>query len=247
MLRTHGNKITWLGHASFALTTPSGSVILIDPWLTGNPVCPPALKKPARVDAILITHGHGDHFGDVLPLARTHKPKIAAIYETAMWLQSEGIENVMPMSKGGTQKVGDVEVTMVNAFHSNGIESGQPGEPVIYGGEAAGFIVRMPEGLTIYHAGDTCVFGDMRIIGEHNGTARGGVCHSLARCAPRDSDALRNFPRAHRHTRSIARGHEGHRGTRNPRAQAGRIARLKRKRKSGRGRHDGERNPERCG
>jgi len=166
MLRTHGNKITWLGHASFALTTPSGSVILIDPWLTGNPVCPPALKKPARVDAILITHGHGDHFGDVLPLARTHKPKIAAIYETAMWLQSEGIENVMPMSKGGTQKVGDVEVTMVNAFHSNGIESGQPGEPVIYGGEAAGFIVRMPEGLTIYHAGDTCVFGDMRIIGE---------------------------------------------------------------------------------
>jgi len=166
MLRTHGNKITWLGHASFALTTPSGSVILIDPWLTGNPVCTPALKKPARVDAILITHGHGDHFGDVLPLARTHKPKIAAIYETAMWLQSEGIENVMPMSKGGTQKVGDVEVTMVNAFHSNGIESGQPGEPVIYGGEAAGFIVRMPEGLTIYHAGDTCVFGDMRIIGE---------------------------------------------------------------------------------
>jgi len=166
MLRTHGNKITWLGHASFALTTPSGSVILIDPWLTGNPVCPPALKKPARVDAILITHGHGDHFGDVLPLARTHKPKIAAIYETAMWLQSEGIENVMPMSKGGTQKVGDVEVTMVNAFHSNGIESGQPGEPVIYGGEAAGFIVRMPEGFTIYHAGDTCVFGDMRIIGE---------------------------------------------------------------------------------
>jgi len=166
MLRTHGNKITWLGHASFALTTPSGSVILIDPWLTGNPVCPPALKKPARVDAILITHGHGDHFGDVLPLARTHKPKIAAIYETAMWLQSEGIENVMLMSKGGTQKVGDVEVTMVNAFHSNGIESGQPGEPVIYGGEAAGFIVRMPEGLTIYHAGDTCVFGDMRIIGE---------------------------------------------------------------------------------
>jgi L-ascorbate metabolism protein UlaG (beta-lactamase superfamily) len=163
MLRTHGNKITWLGHASFALTTPSGSVILIDPWLTGNPACPPELKKPARVDAILITHGHGDHIGDVLPLARTHKPKIAAIYETAMWLQSQKIANVMPMGKGGTQKVGEVEVTLVNAFHSNGIEDG---DTVVYGGEPGGFIVRMPGGLTIYHAGDTCVFGDMRIIGE---------------------------------------------------------------------------------
>ena len=163
MLRTNGNKITWLGHASFALTAASGGVTLIDPWLAGNPACPEALKKPKRVDAILITHGHGDHFGDVLALARAHKPKIAAIYETAMWLQSQGIENVMPMSKGGTQKLGEVEVTMVNAFHSNGIEVG---DSVVYGGEPAGFVVRMPGGPTIYHAGDTCVFGDMKLIGE---------------------------------------------------------------------------------
>jgi L-ascorbate metabolism protein UlaG (beta-lactamase superfamily) len=166
MLRTNGNKITWLGHACFALTTAAGNVTLIDPWLAGNPACPPALRKPARVDVILVTHGHGDHFGDVLTLCRAHKPKIAAIYETATWIEGQGIENVMPMSKGGTQKIGEIEVTMVNAFHSNGIESGKPGEPVVYGGEPAGFIVRMPGGLTIYHAGDTCVFGDMRIIGE---------------------------------------------------------------------------------
>jgi L-ascorbate metabolism protein UlaG (beta-lactamase superfamily) len=166
MLRTNGNRITWLGHACFALTTAAGSVTLIDPWLTGNPACPPALKKPVRVDVILVTHGHGDHFGDVLPLSRAHKPKIAAIYETATWIEGRRIENVMPMSKGGTQKIAELDVTMVNAFHSNGIESGKPGEPAIYGGEAAGFIVRMPGGLTIYHAGDTCVFGDMRIIGE---------------------------------------------------------------------------------
>ncbi|MGB6431705.1 MAG: metal-dependent hydrolase [Candidatus Acidiferrales bacterium] len=166
MLRTNGNKITWLGHASFAFTTPSGSVTLIDPWLAGNPACPPALKKPARVDAMLITHGHGDHFGDVLPLARAHKPKIAAIYETANWLESQKIENVTAMSKGGTVKLGEIEATMVNAFHSNGIDSGKPDEPMIYGGEPAGFVVRMPGGLAIYHAGDTCVFGDMKIIGE---------------------------------------------------------------------------------
>jgi len=166
MLHTKGNKITWLGHASFAFTTPTGSVLLIDPWLVNNPACPPALKKPARVDIILITHGHGDHIGDVVTLARAHKPTIAAIYETALWLEAQGLENVAGMGKGGTQKLGEIEATLVNAFHSNGIESGHPGEPVVYGGEAGGFIIRLPGDLTIYHAGDTCVFGDMRIIGE---------------------------------------------------------------------------------
>jgi L-ascorbate metabolism protein UlaG (beta-lactamase superfamily) len=166
MLDTRGNKITWLGHASFAFTTAKGEVTIIDPWLKTNPKCPPALKKPKRVDTILITHAHPDHFADVLPLARAHKPKIAAIYETAHWLVTRGIKNILPMSKGGAQKIGEIEATMVNALHSNGIDTGKKGQPMIYAGEAAGFIVRMPGGLTIYHAGDTCVFGDMLIIGE---------------------------------------------------------------------------------
>ena len=163
MLRTGGNKITWLGHSSFQITTPGGSVVLIDPWLTGNPKCPPGLQRPSRVDVILISHAHGDHLGDTLLLAKTHKPKIAAIYETALWLESKDVTNVTAMSKGGTVKLGDVSATLVNAFHSNGIED--EGK-IIYGGEPGGWIVRLPGGLTVYHAGDTSVFGDMKLIGE---------------------------------------------------------------------------------
>jgi L-ascorbate metabolism protein UlaG (beta-lactamase superfamily) len=163
MLRTGGNKITWLGHSCFQITTPGGNVVLIDPWLRGNPKCPPELQDPARVDVILISHAHGDHLGDVLQLAKAHQPKIAAIYETALWLESKDVPNVTAMSKGGTVKLGDITATLVNAYHSNGIEDGGK---IIYGGEAGGWIVRLPGGLTIYHAGDTCVFGDMKLIGE---------------------------------------------------------------------------------
>ena len=162
MLDTRGNKITWLGHASFKITTPSGQVILIDPWISG-PTCPDNLKKFDRVDLILVTHGHGDHFADVPSLIEQFQPKVTAIYETAIWLGSKNAKNVLPMSKGGTHTIGDVAVTMVHAFHSNSIDDGGK---LIYGGEPGGYIVRLPGGFTLYHAGDTSVFGDMRLIGE---------------------------------------------------------------------------------
>jgi L-ascorbate metabolism protein UlaG (beta-lactamase superfamily) len=163
MLQTRGNKITWLGHATFRITTPSGKIILIDPWVQSNPACPDALKKFDRIETLLITHGHFDHIADAVELAKKFKPQIVAIHETCVWLESKGVANTNGMNKGGTQTVGEIEVTMVHAIHSCGI---QDGDKIIYGGEACGYIVRLPGGLTLYHAGDTAVFGDMKIIGE---------------------------------------------------------------------------------
>lgn len=163
VLKTRGNKLTWLGHATFKITTPSGKVILVDPWVDGNPVCPKAAKKLTRVDTVLITHGHGDHIGDAVKIAKKFKPQMISIYETSLWLASKGVKNTTGMGKGGTIKAGEIEVTMVNALHSNGIEDGKK---MIYGGEPCGYIVRLPGGLRIYHAGDTAIFGDMKLIAE---------------------------------------------------------------------------------
>jgi L-ascorbate metabolism protein UlaG (beta-lactamase superfamily) len=163
MLHTRGNKLTWLGHATFRITTPSGKAIVIDPWVQTNPMCPEAFKKFERLDTMLITHGHFDHIADAVTLGKQFKPQIVGIFETCVWLESKGVSNTNGMNKGGTQRVGEIEVTMVNAIHSCGI---QDGDKIVYGGEACGYIIRLPGGLTIYHAGDTAVFGDMRLIGE---------------------------------------------------------------------------------
>lgn len=164
MLDTKRNKITYFGHSTFSLTTPSGQVALIDPWVTTNPRCPERLKKIPRVDVIFLSHGHSDHLGDLLQIAKEHRPTIVAIFETCLWIESKGFEQqTAPMGKGGSQTVGEFEVTMTHAFHSNAIEDGGVR---VYGGEPAGLIIRLPGGFTVYHAGDTALFGDMRLIGE---------------------------------------------------------------------------------
>jgi L-ascorbate metabolism protein UlaG (beta-lactamase superfamily) len=158
-----GVQITWLGHATFRIETPGGQTIIIDPWVMNNPACPPSEKKVKKVDTMLITHGHGDHIGDAVEIAKQHEPKVVGIPELCGWLEKKGVKNIAMMNKGGTQEVGDIKVTMVHADHSCGI---QDGDELVYGGDACGYVVEFENGVKLYHAGDTNVFGDMAIIRE---------------------------------------------------------------------------------
>jgi L-ascorbate metabolism protein UlaG (beta-lactamase superfamily) len=158
-----GIKLTWLGHATFRVETPEGKILIIDPWVMSNPKCPPADKKVERVDVLLCTHGHGDHIGDAVEIAKKHKPIVVGIPELCRWLGTKGVAQLAEMNKGGTQSVGDIKVTMVHADHSCGISDG---DQMVYGGEACGFVIEFSNGVKIYHAGDTNVFGDMLIIRE---------------------------------------------------------------------------------
>jgi L-ascorbate metabolism protein UlaG (beta-lactamase superfamily) len=153
-------EITWLGHGTFQLRLPSGQVILIDAWIDGNPAYPKGYKID-RVDTLCITHGHFDHIHDAVPLAARFSPEIVAIYETACWLESKGAKNTRPMNKGGSQKVGEVTVTMTHAVHSCGIQDDDG--KIIYGGEACGYVFRLGN-RCFYFAGDTNVFSDMALI-----------------------------------------------------------------------------------
>lgn len=163
-MRADGVTIKYLGHSTFLFTTPGGKKLLIDPWVKSNPACPEADKKIQSLDMMLITHGHFDHIYDALELARQFEPKIGCIFEIANWLGRKGVKNTSAMNKGGSQQLGDVRVTMVDARHSCGIteEDGS----IVYGGEAAGFVVEFENGFKVYHCGDTSVFGDMKIIAE---------------------------------------------------------------------------------
>lgn len=159
-----GIEITWLGHGTFKLKTPSQKTILVDAWVMQNPACPEELKNDlGDLDAMLITHAHFDHIDDAVEIAKQKTPAVVAIHETGLWLQSKGVENVTDMNKGGTVEVAGCKVHMTHAVHSCGIKDG---DQIIYGGEAAGFVIEFENGFKLYHAGDTAVFSDMALIGK---------------------------------------------------------------------------------
>lgn len=159
----HGARITWLGHGTFIFTTPAGKSILLDPWVQGNPACPDDKKQLGKLDAILITHGHGDHIGDVEAVTAASQPdQVVGIFEMATWLGNKGIANAVGINMGGTTDVAGTRVTMVRADHSCGILEG---DTILYGGQAAGYVIDFGNDLRVYVAGDTNVFGDMSIIG----------------------------------------------------------------------------------
>ena len=162
-MSTHNVQLTWLGHSTFRMVTPNRHMVIIDPWVMNNPACPEDLKKFDRLDVLLLTHGHFDHIADAVELGKTYKPDIVGIYELCHWLEGKGVSRTRPMNKGGSQEVADFRVTMTHADHSCGILDG---DTILYGGEAVGYVIGFATGLSIYHAGDTNLFGDMKLIGE---------------------------------------------------------------------------------
>jgi L-ascorbate metabolism protein UlaG (beta-lactamase superfamily) len=157
-------RLTWVGHATWILETPGGKRVLIDPWVTGNPVVPEHLQDPGPADVFLLTHGHSDHIGDVVDLASRHSPAaVLAQAELGGYLEGKGVENVVGFNKGGTVEAEGVRFTMVSGSHSSSI---QDGGQTVYLGESNGYVITLENGYRIYHAGDTCVFGDMALIGR---------------------------------------------------------------------------------
>jgi L-ascorbate metabolism protein UlaG (beta-lactamase superfamily) len=153
--------ITWLGHSSFSVRTPGGKTILFDPWYTGNPSFPEG-AKPTNADVILVSHGHSDHITDAAAMAKQTGATVVGIWEVAQWLGSKGVQNLEPMNKGGTISVKGLRVTMTEALHSSSFdENGN-----VYLGEPAGFVVKLENEQTLYFAGDTALFSDMKLIGE---------------------------------------------------------------------------------
>jgi L-ascorbate metabolism protein UlaG (beta-lactamase superfamily) len=156
-------SVTWLGHAAFRVDTPGGKRVYVDPWLS-NPKCPEGEQEPERVDLIALTHGHSDHVGETVDLAKRFGCPVVALLELREWLGGQGAPEHATVpegaNKGGTVDADGITITLTDAKHSSSCPDGS------YGGEPTGLVIGMENGTTLYFAGDTCVFGDMQLIGR---------------------------------------------------------------------------------
>ncbi|KGM48127.1 metal-dependent hydrolase [Pseudooceanicola atlanticus] len=163
-------KITWLGHSGFRIEI-AGEILLIDPFLTGNPLFPEDRRAEAieGVTHILASHGHGDHVGDLIDIAKSNDLPVSGMVELMGWLGNNGVEKANGFNKGGTISIGDVKVTMVHATHSSSTPDGS------YAGGESGFMIS-GEGHTIYFSGDTDVMADMKIFNDLHEPDIGLLC-----------------------------------------------------------------------
>ncbi len=158
-------EIQYFGHSTALITLSTGKKIIVDPFLEGNPSCPKELYNPV-VDVICLTHGHGDHTGSAVALAKETKAKVLGPYELLVLLQADGIpeDQIVQINKGGTTTVDGTRFTLTHAFHSSSYTTSSG--KTEYAGEPSGLVIRTSDGDSLYHAGDTAIFGDMKLIGE---------------------------------------------------------------------------------
>jgi len=166
-------RATFLGHAAFRIDTPGGKTIYIDPWLS-NPKAPAGAKQVDNADLILVTHGHSDHLGETVEIAKKTNARVLTLAELATYLANQGVPaaNLIRMNKGGTATAipgTPIKVTMVRADHSSTVSYTDPQTKIVSiipTGEAVGYVLHLENGLRIYHAGDTALYGDMKLFGD---------------------------------------------------------------------------------
>jgi len=153
-------SIKWLSHSGFVITSPEGKTIVIDPWIEGNPLCPIKLDDIKAADIVLVSHDHFDHVGNAVDIAKktgaivVAPPETVARFQTELGLAMENVAYGMGMNIGGTAEIKGIKLTMTQAFHSTQTAC------------CAGYIIRLDDGTTIYHAGDTGIFDSMRLLGD---------------------------------------------------------------------------------
>ncbi len=156
-------SIKWLGHSCFEFRSPIGKVVLVDPFLSGNPSLSEDLRTVKEVDIIAITHGHADHVGDTISIYKSLRPKVVAPFELVLLLQSKGVaaSESIGMNIGGEVLVKNIKIAMTPASHSSTFFDG---DKILPAGLACGYVFTFENGRRVYHAGDTWLFSEMEFI-----------------------------------------------------------------------------------